>query len=131
MKITEHQIQSYLSEIPVPDFIWEEFYIDQRINDRGILVDTEYAIKAVELDKQIKKELFTKLKEQTKIGNPNSAEQMKDWLRSKGIEAKSLDKESVKEILLTAPDDIKEILSMYQQLSKSSVKKYDALLFLA
>ena len=71
---TELKIQSYLSEIPVPDFIWEEFYIDQRINDRGILVDTEYAIKAVELDKQIKKELFTKLKEQTKIGNPNSAE---------------------------------------------------------
>lgn len=125
---TELKIQSYLSEIPVPDFIWEEFYIDQRINDRGILVDTEYAIRAVELDKQIKKELFTKLKEQTKIGNPNSAEQMKDWLRSKGIEAKSLDKESVKEILLNAPDDIKEILSMYQQLSKSSVKKYDTML---
>lgn len=125
---TELKIQSYLCEIPVPDFIWEEFYIDQRINDRGILVDTEYAIRAVELDKQIKKELFTKLKEQTKIGNPNSAEQMKDWLRSKGIEAKSLDKESVKEILLNAPDDIKEILSMYQQLSKSSVKKYDTML---
>lgn len=124
----ELKIQRYLSEIPVPDFIWEEFYIDQRINDRGILVDKEYVKKAVELDRKIKEELFLKLAALTNLDNPNSPAQMKEWLMRKGIEAESLDKKSVQKISETAPDDVKEVLRLYQQLSKSSVKKYDTML---
>lgn len=86
----ELKIQRLLSEMPVPDFIWEEFYIDQRINDRGILVDTGFAEKAVELDSNVKKELFPKLKELTGLDNPNSPAQMKDWLMRQGIEVDSL-----------------------------------------
>ena len=124
----ELKIQHYLSEIPAPDFIWEEFYIDQRINDRGILIDTEYAVKAVELDIKVKKELFPKLVELTNLDNPNSPSQMKDWLAHHDIESDSLDKKSVQKILETAPDDLREVLVLYQQLSKSSVKKYDTML---
>ena len=124
----ELKIQRLLSEMPVPDFIWEEFYIDQRINDRGILVDTSFAAKAVELDNNVKKELFPKLKELTGLDNPNSPAQMKDWLLRKGIEAESLDKKAVPKILETAPDDVKEVLKLYQQLSKSSVSKYHTML---
>ena len=124
----ELKIQRLLSEMPVPDFIWEEFYIDQRINDRGILVDTGFAEKAVELDSNVKKELFPKLKELTGLDNPNSPAQMKDWLMRQGIEADSLDKKSMPGLLATAPDDVKEVLMLYQQLSKSSVSKYHTML---
>ena len=124
----ELKIQRMLSEVPVPNFIWEEFYIDQRINDRGILIDTEYAKKAVELDNNVKTELFPKLKELTELDNPNSPAQMKDWLMHKGIEADSLDKKAMPKIMETAPDDVKEVLKLYQQLSKSSVSKYYTML---
>ena len=124
----ELKIQRLLSEMPVPDFIWEEFYIDQRINDRGILVDTGFAEKAVELDSNVKKELFPKLKELTGLDNPNSPEQMKDWLMCQGIEVDSLDKKSMPILLESVPDDVREVLTLYQQLSKSSVSKYHTML---
>ncbi|WP_303819591.1 DNA polymerase [Ruminococcus flavefaciens] len=124
----ELKIQRLLSEMPVPDFIWEEFYIDQRINDRGILVDTGFAEKAVELDSNVKKELSPKLKELTGLDNPNSPAQMKDWLMRQGIEVDSLDKKSMPLLLASAPDDVREVLTLYQQLSKSSVSKYHTML---
>ena len=124
----ELKIQRMLSEVPVPDIIWEEFYLDQRINDRGILVDTEFAKKAVELDNNVKNELSPKLKELTGLDNPNSPMQMKDWLMRKGIGTDSLDKKSMPILLASAPDDVKEVLTLYQQLSKSSVSKYYTML---
>lgn len=124
----ELKIQRLLSEMPVPDFIWEEFYIDQRINDRGILVDTGFAEKAVELDSNVKKELFPKLKELTGLDNPNSPAQMKDWLMRQGIEVDSLDKKSMPLLLESVPDDVREVLTLYQQHSKSSVSKYYTML---
>lgn len=124
----ELKIQRYLSELPVPDFIWDEFYIDQRINDRGILIDTAYAAKAVELDDSVKKELIPKLREMTGLDNPKSSAQMKDWLMCKGIACESLDKKSVQAIFGTVTDDIMTVLRLYQQLSKSSVSKYETML---
>lgn len=124
----ELKIQRMLSEVPVPDFIWDEFYLDQRINDRGILVDTEFAEKAAKLDDNVKKALSPKLKELTNLENPNSPVQMKEWLLSKGIETDSLDKKSMPGLLETTPDDVKEVLKLYQQLSKSSVSKYYTML---
>ncbi len=124
----ELKIQRMISEVPVPDFIWEEFYLDQRINDRGILVDTEYAEKAAKLDDNVKKTLSPKLKELTNLENPNSPVQMKEWLLSKGIETDSLDKKSMPRLLEITPDDVKEVLKLYQQLSKSSVSKYYTML---
>ena len=84
--------------------------------------------KAVELDSIVRKELFQKLSELTGLENPNSPAQMKEWLMCRGIAADSLDKKSVQNISETAPDDIKEVLRLYQQLSKSSVRKYTTML---
>jgi DNA polymerase len=109
----ELMIQRYLSELPVPDFLWEEFYIDQRINDRGILIDIDYAKKAVDLDNAIKNDLYPKLKEMTGLDNPKSPAQMKEWLMNKGIEAESLDKKSMQKILETVNDDIAKVLRLY------------------
>lgn len=120
----ELKIQRCLSEIPVPDFIWEEFYLDQRINDRGILIDTDFAVKAIELDKIAEKELYARLKELTGLDNPNSELQMKDWLMLRGVKCETLDKKTMPELMETANDDVREVLRLYQQLSKSSVSKY-------
>ena len=124
----ELKIQRYLSEFPVPDSIWQEFYIDQRINDRGILVDTAFAKKSVELDADVKKALFPKLQELTGLENPSSPAQMKGWLSDKGIDCDSLDKKSVQQLSGTVSNDIKDVLGMYQQLSRSSVSKYSKML---
>lgn len=99
----ELKIQRYLSEFPVPEFVWEEFYIDQEINDRGILVDTSFAKKAVELDGQVKKALLPKLKELTGLDNPNSPVQMKEWLMCRGMETDTLDKKSYRKF----PDQLR------------------------
>ena len=124
----ELKIQRYLSEFPVPEFVWEEFYIDQEINDRGILVDTSFAKKAVELDGQVKKALLPKLKELTGLDNPNSPVQMKEWLMCRGIETDTLDKKFMQKISGSAPEEVREVLCLYQQLSKSSVQKYTTML---
>jgi len=124
----ELAIQRYLSEIPVPDFIWNEFYIDQYINDRGILVDKDYVEKADKLDNEEKKMLHDRLIDITGLDNPNSPAQMKEWLEDRGIETDSLDKKSVQKLLDDVDEEIKEPLLLYQQLSKSSVKKYDTML---
>ncbi|MBO5319578.1 MAG: DNA polymerase [Ruminococcus sp.] len=124
----ELAIQRYLSEIPVPDFIWNEFYIDQYINDRGILVDKEYVEKAVKLDNEEKQTLYDRLIDITSLDNPNSHAQMKDWLEDRGIETDSLDKESVQKLLDDVDEEKKEALLLYQQMSKASVKKYDTML---
>lgn len=117
----ELKIQRYLSEFPVPEFVWEEFYIDQEINDRGILVDTSFAKKAVELDGQVKKALLPKLKELTGLDNPNSPVQMKEWLMCRGMETDTLDKKFMQKISGSAPEEVQEVLRLYQQLSRSSV----------
>lgn len=124
----ELKIQRYLSEFPVPEFVWEEFYIDQEINDRGILVDTSFAKKAVELDGQVKKALLPKLKELTGLDNPNSPVQMKEWLMCRDIETDTLDKKFMQKISGSAPEEVQEVLRLYQQLSRSSVQKYTTML---
>lgn len=124
----ELSVQRYFSEIPVPEFIWKEFYIDQYINDRGILVDTEYVSKAVEFDNEEKEKLYDKLMNITGLDNSNSPAQMKKWLGNRGINADSLDKKTVQKLLDNVDEDIKTVLILYQQLSKSSVKKYNTML---
>lgn len=124
----ELKIQRYLSEFPVPEFVWEEFYIDQEINDRGILVDTSFAKKAVELDGQVKKALLPKLRELTGLDNPNSPVQMKEWLMCRGMETDTLDKKFMQKISGSAPEEVQEVLRLYQQLSRSSVQKYTTML---
>ena len=124
----EMEIQRLLAAVPVPDFLWQEFYLDQTINDRGILVDTDYAEHAIELHASEKQGLLQKMQGLTGLSNPNSTAQLKAWLKDKGIHAESLDKAAVAELMKTASGDVAEVLKLHQMLSKSSVKKYEAML---
>ena len=123
----EMQIQQRLSKFPVPDFVWEEYWQDQEINDRGIGVDMEMVAQAIAMDGRSKSELSTAMQELTELENPNSVQQMKQWLSENGMETDSLDKKAVAELLKTAPEPLGEALALRQQLAKSSVKKYQAM----
>lgn len=123
----ELEIDRKLSRFPVPDFIWQEFYLDQEINDRGILVDMQLADKAINLDAKAKEELTAEVQKLTGVENPNSVYQLLDWLETQGYKSDSLRKTQVLELIKTAKEPVKSVLQMRLQLSKSSVKKYTAM----
>ena len=123
----EMQIQQRLAKFPVPDFVWEEYRQDQEINDRGIGVDMEMVAQAIAMDGRSKSELSAAMQELTELENPNSVQQMKQWLSENGIETDSLDKKAVAGLLQDAPEPLKTVLTLRQQLAKSSVKKYQAM----
>lgn len=123
----ELEIDRKLSRFPVPDFLWKEFYLDQEINDRGILVDMQLADKAISLDAEAKEELTAEMKRLTGVENPNSVYQLLDWLETQGYKSDSLGKTQVQELIKTAKEPVKSVLQMRLQLSKSSVKKYTAM----
>lgn len=123
----EMQIQNRLSKFPVPDFVWEEYRQDQEINDRGIGVDMELVRQAIAIDTRSRERLMAAMQELTGLENPNSVQQMRQWLLKNGIETDSLDKKAVAELLKTAPEPLREVLSLRQQLARSSVKKYTAM----
>ena len=123
----EMQIQQRLAKFPVLDFVWEEYWQDQEINDRGIGVDMEMVARAIAMDGRSKSELSTAMQELTELENPNSVQQMKQWLSENGMETDSLDKKAVAGLLQDAPEPLKTVLTLRQQLAKSSVKKYQAM----
>lgn len=120
-------IKARLAKYSVPDFIWDEYRLDQEINDRGILVDMTLVENAIEIDAKTKQSLRSRMQGVTGLENPNSVMQMKDWLSGKGIETESLDKKAVKDLLPDADADVADVLSCRQQLAKASVSKYRAM----
>lgn len=124
---TEMGIQHKLRKFPVPDEVWEEYHIDQEINDRGVRLDMELVQQAIAMDTRSREELTTAMKDMTALENPNSVQQMKQWLSDNGIETDSLDKKAVAELLKDAPDNLADVLTLRQQLAKSSVRKYQAM----
>ena len=123
----EMQIQKKLSKFPVPEAVWEEYWLDQEINDRGIGVDMEMVTQAIAIDARAKAELSATMQKLTGLDNPNSVVQMKSWLMENGLEMDSLGKKEVAAILRTAPEPLRKVLALRQQLAKSSVKKYQAM----
>ncbi len=123
----EMQIQQRLAKFPVPEFVWEEYWQDQEINDRGIGVDMEMVRNAIAMDRRSKADLSAAMQELTELENPNSVQQMKQWLLENGMETDSLDKKAVAALLKDAPEPLKTVLTLRQQLAKSSVKKYQAM----
>lgn len=123
----EMAIQEKLSKFPVPDFIWEEYHLDQEINDRGIALDLNVVKNAISFDEKSKAVLSQKMQKLTGLENPNSVMQMKDWLSNNGLEMDSLGKKEVAAVLKTVKEPLKTVLELRQQLSKSSVKKYQAM----
>ena len=124
---TEMGIQQRLVKFPVPDQVWEEYHIDQEINDRGVRLDMELVRSAIDMDTRSRHELTTAMKRMTALENPNIVQQMKQWLSDNGMETESLDKKAVAELLKDAPAELREVLSLRQQLAKSSVRKYQAM----
>lgn len=124
---TEMSIQSRLSKYPVPDSVWEEYHLDQEINDRGVGLDMELVRQAIQMDGRSRSELTQAMKELTSLDNPNSVQQMKQWLADNGVETDTLGKKAVAELLKTAPQQLQKVLTLRQQLAKSSVKKYQAM----
>lgn len=124
---SEMAIDRKLSGYPVPNYIWEQFYLDQEINDRGIAVDMDLVNAALTLDGQAKAKLSSEMCRLTGVENPNSVYQLLDWLEKQGYTSDSLDKHEVRRLLQTAKDPVKSVLEMRLQLSKSSVKKYTAM----
>ena len=124
---TEMEIQKKLARFPVPEFVWDEYHLDQEINDRGIRVDMLMVKNAIEVDDWSHSDLKSQLQSLTALENPNSVAQMKVWLTEHGMEIESLGKKEVAAMLKGAPSDLRDALILRQQLAKSSVKKYQAM----
>lgn len=123
----ELSIQSRLAKFSVPDFVWDEYHIDQEINDRGVAVDRTLVRRAIAMDERSRTELTEAMRRVTELENPNSVQQMKQWLADNGLETDTLGKQAVTELLKTAPPELREVLLLRRQLAKSSVKKYQAM----
>ena len=123
----EMQIQTRLSKFPVPEFVWEEYHLDQEINDRGILVDIPFVEQCMEIDRISRQDLVAKMQSLTSLANPNSVAQMKGWLLDNGVETETLGKKAVAALMEEVPDELSEVLYLRQKLAKSSVRKYQAI----
>lgn len=124
---TEMSIQQKLSRFPVSPEEWDNYHLDQRINDRGILLDRILVTQAIRCDERFKRTHLEQARSVTGLENPNSPAQLKAWLAKKGVEAESLSKASVLELLSHAEGEVELALSLRQELAKSSVKKYTAM----
>ena len=127
----EIAIKQKLARFPVPDFIWDEYHLDQEINDRGIMIDPEFVSNAISFDERSRASLMSKMRDITGIDNPNSVQQMKEWLSDRGVEMESLSKKEVakfvKDSIGNMDGNITEALKLRLQLAKSSVRKYQAM----
>lgn len=124
---TEIGIKDRLAKFPVSDDVWDEYHIDQEINDRGVRLDMDLVQEAIEMDTRSRSELTAAMKDMTALDNPNSVQQMKQWLSDNGLETDSLGKKVVAELIKTAPPELQTVLELRQQLAKSSVKKYQTM----
>ena len=124
---TELAIQDKLAKFPVPDSVWDEYHLDQEINDRGVALDMTLVQAAIAMDGRSRSELTSVMKYLTELDNPNSVLQMKLWLADNGMETDTLGKKAVTELMKTAPPELVDVLALRQQLSKSSVRKYQAM----
>ena len=123
----EMQIEEKLKRFPVPDAVWEEYWIDQEINDRGIKIDKDLVENAINIDGKVREKLKGKMQALTDLENPNSVQQLLGWLGENGVETNTLGKKNVKKMVDEQDGEVKEVLQLRQQLAKSSVKKYEAM----
>ena len=123
----EMQIQERLKNHSVPNSVWDEYHLDQEINDRGIMIDQDMVAEAIRIDELSRTDLIARMQRKTGLENPNSVVQMKNYLTEKGMEIDSLGKKEVADMIKTAPEDLAEVLSLRLQLAKSSVRKYQAM----
>ena len=125
---TERHIDDLLEPFTVPDFIWQQWRDDVRMNGRGIATDAEMTSGALWCGQQYSAELFTEAQRITGLSNPNAPAQLRGWLADNGTDLPDLRKETVAEALKQPqPAKARQILELRQELGKSSLKKYDAI----
>ena len=124
---TEQAIERRLSRFPVPEFVWQEYALDQTVNDRGIQVDLQLVQQAIRMDALTKDKLLQRMKALTHLENPNSVYQLLGWLETQGYSSDFLGKAQVQERIKTAEEPVRSVLELRLQLSKASVKKYQAM----
>ncbi|KAF0514715.1 DNA polymerase [Pediococcus acidilactici] len=123
----EMEITQKLECFPVPQNEWENYWMDQDINDRGIRIDQQLVNNAIKCQNVFHDQYLQTAKELTGLANPNSPLQLKDWLQQQGVKTDSLSKVSVAQLLQTTTGTVHQVLALRQLLSKSSVKKYQAM----
>ena len=123
----EQAIEQKIVRFPVPEFVWQEYALDQTVNDRGIQVDLQLVQQAIRMDALTKDKLLQRMKALTHLENPNSVYQLLGWLETQGYPSDSLGKAQVQERIKTAEEPVRSVLELRLQLSKASVKKYQAM----
>lgn len=123
----EMEITQKLSWFPVPQSEWQNYWMDQDINDRGIKIDQQLVDNAIKCQSEFHDQYLEKAKELTGLANPNSPLQLKDWLTQQGVQVDSLSKAAVDQLLQNTTGKVHQVLALRKLLSKSSVKKYQAM----
>ena len=128
---TERDIRKVLERFPLQEHEWDYYHMDQRINDRGVLIDRKLVTQAITCDLMLSEEMAKKAYELTGLENPNSVSQLKSWLEDRGIEVSSLGKKDVAGMIAdldknSADGEALEMMKLRLQMAKSSVKKYQA-----
>lgn len=123
----EKAIRRKLCKFPIPEGEMELYRLDQRINDRGVLVDMGLVRQAVVCERLHKEVVTKRAYELTGLENPNSVAQLKGWLGENGVEAESLSKKAVAELIEESDGEVEELLRLRLLMAKTSVKKYEAM----
>ena len=124
----EREIRRKIENFNMTDIELRLWHLDQKINDYGVNVDMELVKNAIKCDEEYQRELMKEALNLTKLENPNSPTQLKNWLENRGLEVSSLSKANVKELLdKTKNPTVRRVLELRQEMSKTSVKKYDAM----
>ncbi len=123
----EKSIRRKLHNFPIPESEMELYRLDQRINDRGVLVDMGLVEQAIACERLHKEVVTKRAYELTGLENPNSVAQLKGWLGGKGMEAESLSKKAVAEMIAETDGEVEELLKLRLLMAKTSVKKYEAM----
>lgn len=124
----EMEIHRKLKAHNIPQHLWDEYHLDQDINDRGVSIDMNFVCNAIAIDDEARSDILSQMKTLTGLSNPNSPTQMKQWLASQGINADSLDKVAVADIIKKSANQlVEQVLSLWQSLKKTSVEKYNAM----
>ena len=123
----EVAIQERLKNYPVPDFVWDQYRIDQMINDRGTMIDLSLVKNAIAIDAKTHDAYMDQMAELTGLNNPGSVQQLKGYLSEQGVEADSLGKKDVAKLIEEVPNEVRQVLELRQQTSKSSIKKYQTM----
>lgn len=123
----ELSIAEKLKNHPVPEQVWREYWLDQTINDRGILVDQQMVENAIKIDVESKKHLREEMQSLSGLANPQSVIQMQHWLRQNGVELDSLGKKEIASELSGIEEPMRSVLLLRQELAMSAVKKYQAM----